>query len=38
VDTIVKRLKEKEFKFSVLVSEIVKSRPFRMRRGEGTEP
>jgi hypothetical protein len=38
VDTIVERLKENEFKFSVLVSEIVKSRPFRMRRGEGTEP
>lgn len=38
VDIIVKRLKEKEFKFSVLVGEIVKSRPFRMRRGEGTDP
>ncbi len=38
VDTIVKRLKENEFKFSVLVGEIVKSRPFRMRRGEGDEP
>jgi mono/diheme cytochrome c family protein len=38
VDTIVRRLKEKEFKFSVLVSEIVKSRPFRMRRGEGIDP
>ena len=31
---IVKSLKEREFKFSVLVTEIVKSEPFRMRRGE----
>lgn len=37
VDKIVAALKENEFKFSVLVGEIVKSRPFRMRRGEGTE-
>ena len=33
---IVKSLKEREFKFSVLVTEIVKSEPFRMRRGEET--
>ena len=34
---IVKSLKEREFKFSVLVTEIVKSEPFRMRRGEETQ-
>lgn len=37
VDTIVQTLKANEFKFSVLVSEIAKSRPFRLRRGEGNE-
>ena len=37
VDTIVKTLKANDFKFSVLVSEIAKSRPFRLRRGEGNE-
>jgi hypothetical protein len=37
VDKIVEALKANEFKFSVLVGEIVKSRPFRMRRGEGTD-
>ena len=34
IATIVKTLKERDFKFSVLVTEIVKSEPFRMRRGE----
>ena len=34
---IVKTLKERDFKFSVLVTEIVKSEPFRMRRGEETD-
>lgn len=38
IDTIVKTLKEKDFKFSVLACEIVKSRPFRMRRGEELDP
>lgn len=33
-DKIVKTLKEQKFRFSVLVAEIVKSDPFRMRRGE----
>jgi mono/diheme cytochrome c family protein len=37
VDTIVERLKAGDDRFSVLVKEIAKSRPFRMRRGEGTE-
>ena len=31
---IVSSLKERDFRFSVLVTEIVKSEPFRMRRGE----
>ena len=31
---IVTSLKERDYKFSVLVTEIVKSEPFRMRRGE----
>lgn len=31
---IVNSLKERDFKFSVLVTEIAKSEPFRMRRGE----
>ncbi len=34
---IVGSLKEREFKFSVLVTEIAKSEPFRMRRGEETK-
>ncbi|MEI8382249.1 MAG: DUF1592 domain-containing protein [Planctomycetota bacterium] len=33
-DKIVKSLKEQKFRFSVLVTEIAKSDPFRMRRGE----
>jgi hypothetical protein len=33
---IAKTLKERDFRFSVLVTEIVKSEPFRMRRGEET--
>eukprot|EP00456_Euglypha_rotunda_P086189 TRINITY_DN8727_c0_g1_i5.p1 TRINITY_DN8727_c0_g1~~TRINITY_DN8727_c0_g1_i5.p1 ORF type:complete len:923 (+),score=259.90 TRINITY_DN8727_c0_g1_i5:396-3164(+) len=33
-DKIVKTLKEQKFRFSVLVAEIAKSDPFRMRRGE----
>lgn len=33
-DKIVKTLKDQKFRFSVLVAEIVKSDPFRMRRGE----
>jgi len=31
---IVESLKGRDFKFSVLVTEIAKSEPFRMRRGE----
>lgn len=33
-DKIVKSLKNQKFRFSVLVAEIAKSDPFRMRRGE----
>ena len=33
-DKIVKTLKDQQFRFSVLVAEITKSEPFRMRRGE----
>jgi hypothetical protein len=33
-DKIVKSLKDQKFRFSVLVAEIAKSDPFRMRRGE----
>lgn len=33
-DRIVRSLKDRDFKFSVLVTEIAKSEPFRMRRGE----
>lgn len=33
-DRIVRSLKEQEFRFSVLIAEIAKSEPFRMRRGE----
>lgn len=36
-DKIVSSLKENQFRFSVLVAEIVKSEPFRMRRGEETK-
>lgn len=35
---IVKSLKGSDFRFSVLVIEIVKSEPFRMRRGEAAIP
>jgi mono/diheme cytochrome c family protein len=37
VDKIVKTLKDQKFRFSVLVAEIAKSDPFRMRRGEGSK-
>lgn len=37
-DKIVKALKQQQFRFSVLVTEIVKSQPFRMRRGETSNP
>lgn len=33
-DRIIQTLMERDFKFSVLVTEIAKSEPFRMRRGE----
>ena len=36
-DKIVSSLKERNFRFSVLVAEIAKSEPFRMRRGEETK-
>lgn len=36
-DKIVKSLKEQKFRFSVLVTEIAKSDPFRMRRGEESQ-
>ena len=36
-DKIVAAMKEKNFRFSVLVAEIAKSEPFRMRRGEETK-
>ncbi len=36
-DKIVKTLKDQKFRFSVLVAEIAKSDPFRMRRGEGSK-
>jgi hypothetical protein len=36
-DKIVTSMKEKNFRFSVLVAEIAKSEPFRMRRGEETK-
>jgi hypothetical protein len=35
-DKIVNALKEQKFQFSVLVTEIAKSDPFRMRRGEAS--
>ncbi len=38
VDNILMRMEEQDYRFSVLVTEIVKSRPFRLRRGEGTLP
>jgi len=34
VDQITKRLAKGRYKFSTLISEIVKSKPFEMRRGE----
>ncbi len=37
VDDIVADLKENDYRFSVLVSGIVHSKPFRMRRGEGAK-
>jgi len=37
VDKIVETVKQQDFKFSVLIGEIVKSRPFRLRRSEGSE-
>jgi len=36
-DRIVRSLKDRDFKFSVLVTEIAKSEPFRMRRGEDAQ-
>jgi hypothetical protein len=35
VDKIVGELEKNDYRFSILVSEIVNSEPFRMRRGEG---
>jgi hypothetical protein len=35
VDGIVSSLAEDDYRFSRLITEIVKSKPFRMRRGEG---
>ncbi len=37
IDKIVEALEPNDYRFSVLVTEIVKSEPFRMRRGEGDE-
>lgn len=37
VDTIAAKAAPKGYKFSVLVTEVVRSDPFRMRRGEETE-
>lgn len=37
VNSIVETLKAKDFRFAVLISEIVKSRPFRMRSVKGPE-
>ena len=37
VDKIMLELPKKDYRFSILVTEIVKSEPFRMRRGEGDE-
>jgi hypothetical protein len=38
VDDISNVLSERDYRFSVLVTEIVKSEPFRMRRSEGEKP
>jgi hypothetical protein len=35
VDTIVEQAKSNEYRFSTFVAEIVKSEPFRMKRGDG---
>ena len=35
VEQIVQRLEQEEYRFSALVTGIVTSEPFRMRRGEG---
>ena len=35
VDTITAAVAKNDYKFSALVTEIVKSDPFRMRRGKG---
>ena len=35
VDEIVRNLARDDYRFSRLIYEIVKSKPFRMRRGEG---
>jgi hypothetical protein len=38
VDQIVEGVREKDYRFSALVVEIVESEPFRKRSGEGTTP
>ncbi len=38
VDNIVAALNKNDYRFSVLVTEIVKSEPFRKRRSEGATP
>ncbi|MDA1017897.1 MAG: DUF1592 domain-containing protein, partial [Planctomycetota bacterium] len=38
VDKIVEQLKRDDYRFSTLVTEIVLSTPFRMRRGDGGNP
>ncbi|HET6248577.1 MAG TPA: DUF1592 domain-containing protein [Tepidisphaeraceae bacterium] len=38
IDNIVSALKQNDFKFSTLVTQIVKSEPFRMRRGKEQNP
>ena len=38
VDAICAQLAENDYRFSTLVLEIVKSQPFRMRRGDGGKP
>ena len=35
IDQITQNVTMKGYKFSVLISEVVKSAPFQMRRGEG---
>jgi hypothetical protein len=37
VSEIARRVVQKDYKFSVLVSEIVNSRPFQMRSGDGAK-